>query len=104
MSETKHTPLPWNAPPSHPFLVRSANMELVLDCRREGKDCYTAGDVANAELIVRAVNSHHDLLEACRAALPYLRNHVAMTLDEGPGDRNALDMCEEAIEKATAKH
>jgi hypothetical protein len=41
-----------------------------------------------------------DLLEACEAALPYLRAHIALTFSEGPGDRIALDMCEEAIAKA----
>lgn len=53
-----------------------------------------------AEKIVRAYNSYDLLLKACEKALPYLRNHVAMTRHEGPGDRIALDLCEQAIAQA----
>lgn len=77
MNESKHTRGPWNAPPSHPFLVRSSNMELVVDCRRGGNVCYTAEDVANARLIAAAP----DLLEACEAALEYdaeIHRHAAI--------------------------
>ena len=51
--------------------------------------------LANARLIATAKK----LYEACKAALPYLRNHVALILNDGPGDQIALDLCAEAIKK-----
>lgn len=55
--------------------------------------------MANCHLIAAA----KDLFKACNAALPYLRDHIAMTVSEGPGDRIALDMCEAAIAKANGE-
>lgn len=43
------------------------------------------------------------LLEACEAALPYLADHIAMTLDAGPGDRIAYDKVEAAIALARGR-
>jgi hypothetical protein len=56
-----------------------------------------------ADKVVRAYNCHDDLLAACERALPYLRNHIGLTANDGPGDRIALDLCEEAIAKAKPK-
>lgn len=48
----------------------------------------------------RKLDAFPDLLEACKRALPYLASHVALTLDDGPGDRLAHDCVEAAIAKA----
>lgn len=86
-----HTPGPWNTIPnqgsfghgSHPPV---GNLDGV-------------NHEADRALLLAAP----ELLEACKAALPYLADHIAMTLDEGPGDRIALDLVEAAIAKAEGK-
>lgn len=37
------------------------------------------------------------LREAIKVAMPYLRDHIALTPCDGPGDRIALDRLEEAL-------
>lgn len=43
--------------------------------------------------VSRLVDAAPGILSALVKAIPYLSDHVAMTRDEGPGDRVALDMC-----------
>ena len=42
-----------------------------------------------------------DLLQAAKEAAPFLRDHVALSIDQGPADRIALDHLEAAIAKAS---
>ncbi len=65
-------------------------MVIALCGDEPGKDSVSAAD---AHLMAAAPA----LLAALKAALPYLANHIAMTLDEGPGDRIAYDKAEAAI-------
>ena len=44
-----------------------------------------------------------ELLEACKSAVPFLCDHISMTIQEGPADRIALDKLEETIAKAEGK-
>jgi hypothetical protein len=103
MSETKHTPGPWVVVTEDGSIgsVAAADGSAVAQAQIRGtlKKPNNEERRANAHLIAAAP----ELLKACKAALPYLRNHIGMTLDEGPGDRIALDMCEEAIAKATGE-
>lgn len=74
MTETKHTPGPWSSGPtgsvmmgySQPFAVAEhGSKNLIAGCFgdvRGGPDTAEA----NARLIVRAVNSHDDMLTALR--------------------------------------
>ncbi len=68
MTETKHSPTPWECGVAGEdpklFLIGSAPVFFgsVNDCP------YHDGE-ANARFIIRAVNSHDDLLAACKAML-----------------------------------
>ncbi len=55
------------------YLVVDPSGDLVADCGIIGRRDEGVND-ANAEFIVRAVNSHEELLEACREML---RTHTA---------------------------
>jgi hypothetical protein len=63
MSAPEHTTLPWRAD-EHPyrFAILDADgglvAERIITCK---------SDILNARLIIRAVNSHADLLEALKA-------------------------------------
>lgn len=65
--EKKHTPTPWKFSPWHieegPSAVRAPAGHIV---------CTTASD-ADAELIVRAVNAHDDLVKALEKAKEIIR-------------------------------
>lgn len=59
---------------------------------------YDQADVENAEFIVRACNSHYDLLEACKAALDGLYSYRA--LDGNCSAMSEKAKLEAAIQKA----
>ncbi len=112
MMEAKHSPLPWSrnasGTPCRPYLVADpSNGRATHVCgvafgeptggqgwpaMFKGHNYTLAIAKANADLIVRAVNSHAELLKACEAALPVLQ------LDEHAGDE--ISMIEAAIAKA----
>lgn len=66
MSEVKHTPLPWKLDTGFEILGRDAAM--VASTFQEDALIFRIEDEcqANARLIVQAVNSHGDLVEALR--------------------------------------
>lgn len=88
--ETKHTPLPWH--------IKDQNVggDKYHYIQQKGKFIgFVMGitDKADAEFIVRACNSHYELLEAAKAALgdgSDLRPHV-------------LEKLKKAISKAEGK-
>jgi len=70
--DTKHTPLPWLTT-KHGTPAYSPQFGVYAE--GEPKDhCIVKGDSAEAdsEFICRAVNSHYELLEACKVALVHL--------------------------------
>lgn len=74
MTATKatHTPGPWRCKVIYGDVHKHAVLgEPHADGGDRAPICRCA-DAANAELIVRAVNAHDALLEACKAALPHL--------------------------------
>lgn len=84
---TKHSPLPWHVEGEHIFdaiLARVATLDLSDDDERtvtgQGETPPGTGR-ANGEMIVRAVNSHADLLEALRPFADLLESP-----DEWPDD------------------
>lgn len=85
MADAKHTPLPWRRDKTGGSRgdVRGANGRwvaacwgLAARCETNHRPSYRAECAANAELIVRAVNCHDELvaaLVAIEGALPELR-------------------------------
>lgn len=84
--QLSHTPLPWIAEPftNDPFAPWDVKSKK-SDTEKEFI-CQTSGNCkANAEFIVRACNSHYEMLEALRqmkAAARRLENLAAELLDD----------------------
>ncbi len=67
MSESKHTPLPWNACGGSKCqcgMIWGNDNHIVTVTKVDPAEAE-----ANTAFIVRACNSHYDLLEACQAAV-----------------------------------
>ena len=63
-----HTPLPWMVSPILPTFIMSADGKADI-CELDGWPVdYVAEENANREFIVRACNSHYQLVEALREA------------------------------------
>jgi len=91
--EAKHSPLPWEARPSSNKGNGTAWRDIV-STGAAFAPCYVGEAIdANAELIVRAVNSHAELVAALR--------HV-LAIYEGPQPmrHDTLDMIRAALAKA----
>lgn len=78
MTETKatHTPELWEASEIAPQRINANGLEIAsLSCaRREWR--------SNRDFILRAVNSHADLLKACKMVWSRQAAHVPLTFDE----------------------
>lgn len=85
----------WSLPADAPVAVASADYE------EAGIHFDAATARANAEFIVRAVNSHADMAEALRRA----RGYVSMLCEEGHrlASRADLDAVDAAIAKAEGR-
>ena len=68
MTESKHTPIPWkvNTFAGRPNSEVFSNDTLICDCRATNVEMTSEEIEANAEFIVRAVNSHQALLDALK--------------------------------------
>ena len=91
----KHTSLPWIMKEnlhfeSHPYRIYSDNGDIIADIVNQGIETE-----ANAELVVRAVNSHYEFLEACKEAL-YVLNRTG-------ADLAIEELLKRAIAKAEGK-
>lgn len=93
-----HTPAPWAVGGESECLVQAnGGSTLIAECvgplteaARTFEELH--GDaIANAKMIVRAVNCHEDLLAACRAAAEFWKDT----------DSPTGAMCRAAVEKAT---
>ena len=92
-----HTPTPWELHPGDPSVIRAAvvgaqRCTAAVAVVRYGLRSNAEAE-ANAELIVRAVNCHADLLAALRRIVD-IRN--------GPHEHKALGKCQEMYEVAFA--
>lgn len=65
-TEVKHTPTPWEVSRTHSADWIVAAGELIAICEETNEQKTSA--IANAAFIVRAVNSHEDLLGALKLA------------------------------------
>jgi hypothetical protein len=92
-----HSPLPWKLgkQPQYTDCIYSPDERIVAVCG-DDENVYISGlDKVNAEFIVQAANSYHDLLKACKLAL-----------DEAPWQPPGEDIrtvLRTAIAKAEAK-
>lgn len=109
MNEMAHTPTPWRVftTPDGRKLVGIGAQDGggILDAGFGVWSWMDAEGVANAELVVRAVNSHQDLLNALKAATGYLLN-AKIDLSTGCTKATAIKTIEgglKVIEAAVAK-
>lgn len=87
----KHAPIPWE------IQKTKYEGEFIINATEQIKSVASVGTQANAEFIVRACNSHYDLLEVCKE----VRKHLSGVLtDEQAKTRRQL---EQAIAKAERK-
>lgn len=97
---TKHTPLPWKMVKT----VREKTMHIFSqpDKNEMYKTVGFCDNKKDAELILKACNSHYELLEALKEAIKYLP--AFRTVDGNPVDHveasNAYSKAKEAIKKA----
>ena len=90
MTQAKHTATPWKT-----LTAKLAGDGLSTIYSDDARYPLALGlREANAELIVRAVNSHEALVEACKEAL-ILFDH----LGKSAGDFLAVELCEKALKK-----
>jgi hypothetical protein len=111
VSETKHSSVPWQArgtlvstPPKSPNMGDNYGITFrrVAVC----EPSYYMSDAeceANAEFIVRAVNSHYQLLEACKSLLPILEA-VRYTAGLGKTQMERVEKARAAIALASNPH
>ena len=73
MSEAKHTPLPWESSEENPTIIKTPRSNgLIASAMGLTDSGFFPSEkeaLANAAFIVKAVNSHYALLEACKKAL-----------------------------------
>lgn len=108
MSE-KHSPLPWNYDNgSIKTGVQSKMMGVIGECGFVDEIAIVChkNHEANADLIVRAVNSHEALVAACEAALDFCNDIGDGAPDAGPVERTANTLTVQlhnALDRARAK-
>lgn len=96
-NEVKHTPTPWKA--SLRFQNNLPNDYVITDGKWGGIAIASSDNEANAAFIVRAVNSHEELLTALKIAV------FELSVKSGDKNRikNAVDRAKQAIIKAEGK-
>lgn len=100
--EAKHTAVPWYTAQAYPNEVFSADRHATAlatcDYGSHDKRGYDDVDVANAQFIVLACNSHDKLV----AALQYAKTRLELA-DEGRFDKDTLPMIRAALKAAGVK-
>ncbi len=101
----KHTPGPWHVGMKPGPMVYGPLGEQVADCRSVSLEGNESGH--NAKLIVRACNSHYELLEACQHALAVCEAEAVLRGEndtdeyQGGAAGPVVDMLLKAIQNAT---
>lgn len=94
-----HTPTPWNGDQfTMPETIRIAS----IDGKSIAGLAQSVKNKANAEFIVRAVNSHEELLEASQGLLNALQARLMRTGCNGP-EESAIKALKQAIAKAEGR-
>lgn len=71
MTEQKHTPLPWVVNEMDDTFIETTSGKGICEIPSNG--CYDYSELDhNAKFIVRACNSHYDLVEALEMIVDYL--------------------------------
>lgn len=91
----KHTKLPWTIEYDHKGRAAAIGSDNILIAALSGRD-----PKGNAEFIVRACNSHEDLLEACREVQRALTSPSRKLLDS---TRQEMEPLLQAVNAAIAK-
>jgi hypothetical protein len=92
---SEYTPLPWKAMPNE-FCMVSGNGRKVCNF----PSAVSLEHEANAELIVRACNSHEAMVEACRAVVDRL-DYLTVTWGQGGIPKSLVDQVKAALALAT---
>lgn len=98
----EHTPIPWHVTES--IDIRRCPDSFICTCNgySDGSAIWFEQDQANAEFIVRACNSHKDLVTACKAMLGGLGIHGPCEENSCPSCTAAYKMGVAALEKANS--
>lgn len=108
MSETKHTPGPWQArcnvdgAPPHVVVVYKDDQGRRVTAFVATCSSMTLDNAANAEFIVRACNSHDDLLDVAKRKLADCRDSLGCASGELMPGEYCSDECA-ALAAAIAK-
>lgn len=100
-NEMKHTQTPWEvrkASAGHSAITGEHYFDYILEPLNVMVERTTGEESKDAAFIVRAVNSHEELLEACRESLILFKH-----LGKLPADFLAVELLEKAIAKAEGK-
>ena len=107
MADTQHTPVPWSigglsSNPGEGHVIESDSADRTIAwtansyCTSNDEEYISQEDEANAEFIVRACNSHYDLLET----LDILRLDLENNGEIFGTDEARITLMEEAIAQA----
>lgn len=88
MTNQKHTPLPWELKrtPENRYKIIKGDLQVAST----GIPFWYPESEANAEFIVKCVNNHYKLLEACKEAL----SNSLGEMEKGQILRQAIKDCE----------
>jgi len=97
-TEVKHTPEPWEI---NDYINKSICVKFWINaknCNDTIIEIKSYDNIkkakANANFIIKACNSHYELLEACKSALNYIN---------GDGYKNTIPKLQQAINKVEGK-
>ena len=96
---TKHTPGPWKT--KHGLSIRAPDDKELAEMIRDWDIAFEAQ--ANAEFIVRACNSHYELLEALKegkSEFDRMFHDIEMSVDERHSFIPVINKMNETIRKA----
>ena len=96
MTKVKHTETPWTVSAN---TIR-AQSSLLLATIKEHLESNNVPQQANAEFIVRAVNNHELLLEACKEAKYNLSRRSETSQKWSINDQKVFELLEQAIQQA----
>lgn len=102
-TETKHTTLPWINDPLQPTIWANGGeikIATIDDLPRINGKSQWIEEQANAAFIIRACNSHYELLQACKAAIADA-NQTGCSENLAVIHTATIRQCMAAIAKAT---
>jgi hypothetical protein len=95
-----HTKTPWKV--AEVYINNSPNQWHITTGKWGDKSIAAVNSKENAEFIVQAVNSHDELLEACKATLEHMRQEVNEPIEWADILDNENTICHQ-LNKAISK-